>query len=286
MKKYLVMFASSLLLLSVVFVPKYWANMLTSSEKEKIEGLSLSSKVIDMLNYLLDWPDEEFSSLIPDVIRLSSSWACLEGCWLDSPDLILIEPDWLKMVFDTDWMSADDFFELEWVTVINWGYFWYEWEKFIPAWELRLADRIIPTTIDQRLDPNLSVRIHYDTENNSLKFSDEWDLINPPWDYVFFAWPMIIDNWVINGDLIWNTSHRNWKYARTFLIRKANWHPIIGISMNRINLDDLWVMLRNRAPLIGEFSVVNLDWWPSTSLKAGWFERNSDKKLPWFFLFE
>lgn len=219
--------------------------------------------------------------------------------WYYGDTIILITPTtkvWgFTSFFSTNGITAAEYNQQliqEWknnCTLINGTYFGLLSGWFQPAWTITLYlglhnKQIIPSTIDPSLDQNLKTLVQYNSINNTVVFDKDNNIIR--W-IQFYAWPMIITNNTINPNLSTNTSHRNGKYPRTFLVQDYHNKTILGITTKKVSLTELGEKLKELFPS-EKTSVINLDGWPSTTLYNEYMSFNiTDEKLPlWFSICE
>lgn len=217
----------------------------------------------------------------------------LSGCWVDESlpvieheNLRLLKPSSISMIFEPEGTKATTLFEQEKKSIINGGYFGYSGSLFVPAGDAWFLDHQLDTFIDQTQDPNLSVRVIYFPEYNKVALEQDAPFQAIDGAYVFFAWPMLIQDGQINESIRDEISHRTGKYLRTFLIQSEDKSPILGVTTKKMTLQELSESLQKRPEFSWAYSVVNLDGWPSTSIISKNFSHNTKKKLPWFFILE
>lgn len=193
-------------------------------------------------------------------------------------------------------------------TVINGWYFGYAASgDFQPAWSINIVvsdwnikdsvrSIIISSDIDTTKDQNLSTIVRSKSYNPSVwSLSSKQDSIeDSEYDYSFYAGPIVIRQWEIVPHEINQSTHGQWKYYRTFIIVWKNWEclsyvwnsmcvwgSMMGIATKPITLYELWKYLKSNISNIN--FVVNLDWWPSTSISSTEHSFNEHQKLPRFF---
>ena len=169
-------------------------------------------------------------------------------------------------------------------TAINGFYFgkWVEWDLFQPAgsvtfykW-LAKQSNLIPSTTNPDDDINLWVQVFYNSLNNNVSFNTPIKISH---GVSFFAWPMMIENSIINPDITKKISHRSSAHYRTFLIQDDKNKAIFGISKQKISLYDLSIKLSQIIKWTS-YSVVNLDGGSSTAIATSGYNFNSSKNLP------
>lgn len=154
-------------------------------------------------------------------------------------------------------------------SIVNWWYFGYKWknnEEYIPIWDISNDWYETILWFHPQNDPNISTQI---TINNLHKFE---------------AWPNLIDKWKINTWLLADISHRQQQAPRTFIIQRSDWWSDIWIYNKWITLAELSEYIYNLHIYTWDYSVINLDWWSSTSIITPDYEFNENQKLPRFFI--
>lgn len=171
--------------------------------------------------------------------------------------------------------------------VINGWYFGYITSgDFQPAGSLTMNIfknnvRIINSTIDIAEDKNLTTILRYQKEWRWIIDSKN----NPIYDsysyYNLYAWPIVIKNrQILSWDIAWST-HGSGNFYRTFVAWYGWWKSYIWVTIKPMTLYELGAQLQSSLP--GIDFVVNLDWWPSTSISSAEYSFNENQKLPRFF---
>ena len=173
--------------------------------------------------------------------------------------------------------------------VLNGGYFTYhrDTNSFQPAWRIVHHMRVIRSMVREffhrNLDPNLAIAIKYDIWNNKVWLSRTDIIVPREWLYWFYAWPQLIQSGQIMSHVNARTSHRQRRAVRTFMIVDMDGQPHLGMTISGYTLSELARTIQQMRVFYGQYHVVNLDGWSSTSLAAGARYWNSRARLPWFF---
>lgn len=173
--------------------------------------------------------------------------------------------------------------------VINGGYFTYDKpsNSFMPAWRIVDGIRVIRSMVKEFfskwLDKNLAVTLIYDRAKNIVSISDN-DLVVPnTGTYAFYTWPQIIQSWQVMSGIDSKISHRQRKAVRTFMIIDKDGNPHLWATIQWYTLPDLAKKIQEMKVFYGQYHVINLDGWSSTSFAAGTRYWNSRARLPRFF---
>lgn len=172
-------------------------------------------------------------------------------------------------------------------TVVNGSYFGYTASgDFQPAWAISTTEQPnivtqIWSDIDVITDQNITTLLKYKKHPLWVVFGPkDSNPIDPEYDYSFYAGPLIIDwNMMMSGEIDQST-HGRWKYYRTFRILWAN---ALWVTKKPMTLYELWWELQMTDRFAADKVVVNLDWWPSTSISSAEYSFNENQKLPRFF---
>jgi hypothetical protein len=193
---------------------------------------------------------------------------------------ILIKANETKLMFSKEWITASALSELkDGNIVINAWYFGYGNEltrrPFVPAWLYPSNFQIVSDNFSCGDDKNLCGRI--DTETLVIE-TLEWEKVTKN---VLSAWPVLIENWVINSEIQNEYSHRNGWYHRTVLVNTSLSENYFLLSTKKRTLLEITYLIQELFP---ESTAINLDGWPSTSRAWKWDWFNTDTILPTYFV--
>lgn len=172
-------------------------------------------------------------------------------------------------------------------TVVNGAYFGYTASgDFQPAWVISITEQPnivtqIWSNINVITDKNITTLIKYKKNPLWIVLSPkDSNLLDPEYDYSFYAGPLIVDwNMIMSGDIDQST-HGRWAYYRTF---RVVWANTLWVTKRPMTLYELWSELQAIDKFTSAKVVVNLDWWPSTSISSAEYSFNEHQKLPRFF---
>lgn len=193
---------------------------------------------------------------------------------------VLIKPRKTKLVFLLSWMTAESLRRNQDATmVVNAWYFGYADENtkrpFVPAWAYPWSSDI--SSLDDipcSRDKNLCGRINSKTLRiQSSSHRVESNVLN--------AWPLLINEWIVNSEIITKHSHWLTPNYRTVLINSNRYWTFFLISTTKRTLPEVTALVQSWFP---KATAINLDWWSSTSWASpdGWFNKN--KILPTYFV--
>ncbi len=194
--------------------------------------------------------------------------------YLRNVDLYITKPTKRKHVFIASGSSVKDVFEQQKPkAVINGSYFRRDsgW-LFYPAWAFVQSGKTIAKSSFCD-DPNICALFNTSTMDiKPIVYSGEYDGSRRS------AGPMLLQSWVVNIQLKKNFSHRSRKTQRTVLV--TPW-PYFVYTQRDYTLYEFAKVLKRLFP---SSTIVNLDWWSSTSFYSSAFQFNSKKLLPEFFI--
>lgn len=245
--------------------------------------------LITLLSGLFLLSSSYAQSLKKEVISFTREHA-IHSYEYNSGYIILFQPRrlWLTSEFSTQWTSAKFLTSLkENCIAINWFYFGrgINGNNFQPAWPVtryvgfNRQPIIIPSTTNPSDDVNLWVEVFYNSTLNNVSMNTPIKINR---GVSFFAWPMIIQDGVINPNLTKRVSHRSTNHFRTFLIQDQRNRAIRWITTERISLPNLATAL-NTIMKWKIKNIVNLDGGSSTAFSFSGFSYNESKALPSFF---
>ncbi len=196
-----------------------------------------------------------------------------------------IQPIWNASGTNARKLQSDHKFDL----VTNGWYFTYHGptNSFQPAGRIVNGIRVIRSMVKEFfskwLDKNLAVTLIYRHKSNTVELSHN-DLVVPTTGiWARYTGPQIIQS---GQTLTWinaNISHWQRKATRTFMIVDKDGNPHLWATIQWYTLPALAAKIQEMKVFYGQYHVINLDGWSSTSLAAGTRYWNSRARLPWFF---
>ena len=194
---------------------------------------------------------------------------------------VLIKPRKTKLVFLWDGMTATQLRQTQNASaVVNAWYFWYANETtrrpFVPAWSYPYSIETKPSNSFCERDKNLCGRI--DAHTLRIQTSE-----NPVTRNALNAWPMLLENWRTNTQVIARNSHWLTTNYRTVLINSNNYWSFFFVSTTKRSLLDTSSTIRKIFP---NATAINLDGWSSTSWSSSRWWWNQNKVLPTYFVLE
>ena len=194
--------------------------------------------------------------------------------YISSLDLLIIKPNKWKHLFINSGSTVKNIFDQHKAkAVINWSYFRKDGEgTFYQAWaSFKNWKTIAKSSFCD--DPNICALFNTDTMDiKPIVYSGEYDGSRRS------AGPMLLQSWTINIQIKKKFSHRSSKTKRTVLV--FPW-PYFVYTQKDYTLFELAKILKKLFPTS---TVVNLDWWSSTSFYNNSYQFNSKKLLPEFFV--
>lgn len=190
----------------------------------------------------------------------------------------LIKPNRWSFVFNSAGTTAQTLLEQNsWATaVVNASYFGYSGGLFVPAGVYALDPSPIDPSYCEK-DKNVCELLNLDT----LSFTRFQFVVKSP---TISAWPVLLNKWVIPDDVSLRYSHRQSRNYRTVILSTRR-GPLFVVTKRQYTLPYLATYIHK---LFGNISALNLDGWSSTTLATAettdLFQRNSQKRLPTFFI--
>ena len=121
------------------------------------------------------------------------------------------------------------------------------------------------------LDTQLSHILAYDRNDNTYSFYETNSFVSDKrFSFAFQSGPIFLQNNIIQSDFINNSINGNGLYQRSFIGNNSNGETIIGITLNKQNLNDLSNRLLDQEVFKDtQFTIINLDGGSSVSLFMG-----------------
>lgn len=168
--------------------------------------------------------------------------------------------------------------------VMNWSYFKVIWWNISHSWLLNVWGTIqVPIEYSDR---NLTHIVTYNKKNGKITINknDEYEEDKNQNIIQFQAWPLVLENNIVQERYIYKSSIWAKKYTRTLLWVDSDWVKYLIVARKPVSLIDLWFFLRkNELFKWKSINLINLDWWSSTSFasnNSNDLNFNENKNLP------
>ena len=201
----------------------------------------------------------------------------------------IIKPNIISVFFVKSGSTTKEFWsKYNCNTTINGSYFWRNPDWTFSSAGLRYSWNTIATHQNhEEQDPNLQSIVLFSDKKPSFEIVPNTIPTTPQTGAIAFnAWPILIEKWKTNPSISQDISHRNKKFPRTILIKNDKEEVFFLLIFNNVTLIEATDIIKQQKQLWKNYDVINLDWWPSTSLYSKLSSKdifNEHEILPIFF---
>lgn len=206
-----------------------------------------------------------------------------------NPEITIIKPKDFSFIFNAQWTTAALVArEYSCSTVLNGTYFWRDENRvYFPAGVRYSFWNFISSPKTPIKDPNLKVLLASDWKKIQLYDNDTFDFSNLVYTNTDRAWylnagPWLVRDGRINHNMVTDVSHWQRTATRSWILINPNGEVLFLVATKPVSIPQFITFAYVSGAWTGEFQLVNIDGWSSTSLLSPAKSFYPRKKLPSF----